>query len=117
MAWAYECCPCDHVDIDPTLRGSELIADAVKRSVKAHLFHFHSILCEIVSIPRKTPTSWTSVASLRSHSIDGALASDTKGVVSKNASSSEETKAVELDARTLAKECLKEIGMEMGLGR
>ncbi|OBZ73105.1 Protein MON2 [Grifola frondosa] len=39
-----------------SLEPSQLIADAVKRSTKAHLFHFYPILCEIVSIPRKTPS-------------------------------------------------------------
>ena len=103
--------------INQILNGSELIADAVNRSTKAHLFHFYHVLCEIVAIPRKTPTSWTAVSSLRSTSSDASRTSDLKGVVSWHSDPSGEDKVVELDARILVKECLKEIGDEMGMGR
>jgi hypothetical protein len=82
--------------IDATLSPSLLIADAVKRSSVAHLFHFYPVLCEIASIPRKTPSSW-----VLSRAAD-ALGSD---------------EAMELDARVLARECLKEVGREMGVRR
>ncbi|KAJ7641694.1 hypothetical protein FB45DRAFT_900796 [Roridomyces roridus] len=74
--------------IDTSLGPSLLIADAVKRSPVAHLFHFYPVLCEIASIPRQTPSSW---------------------VVDKGSS------VAELDARVLARECLKEVGREMGV--
>ncbi|KAJ7911535.1 hypothetical protein B0H13DRAFT_2009133, partial [Mycena leptocephala] len=82
--------------IDASLSPSLLIADAVKRSSVAHLFHFYPVLCEIASIPRKTPSTW---------------------VLSRTAdkNSSEGDEAIELDARVLARECLKEVGREMGV--
>ncbi|KAJ6523337.1 hypothetical protein B0H19DRAFT_1201883 [Mycena capillaripes] len=85
--------------IDASLSPSLLIADAVKRSSVAHLFHFYPVLCEIVSVPRKTPSTW-----VLSRAAD------------KN-SSPEREEAIELDARVLARECLKEVGREMGVRR
>ncbi|KAJ7752413.1 hypothetical protein DFH07DRAFT_520905 [Mycena maculata] len=78
--------------VDASLSSSLLIADAVKRSSIAHLFHFYPVLCEIASIPRKTPSSW---------------------VASRAADKGEEV--TELDARVLARECLREVGREMGV--
>ena len=75
-----------------------MIADAVKRSTKAHLFHFYPILCEIVAIPRKPPTAWVMTGAHRA------------------ADSGKDGLAVELDARTLVKDCLKEVGRELGVG-
>ncbi|KAF8550522.1 hypothetical protein OG21DRAFT_397414 [Imleria badia] len=49
--------------VNPNLPPSALIADVVKRSSVAHLFCFYPVLCEIASIPRKTPAAWVSVAS------------------------------------------------------
>ncbi|KAJ7449990.1 hypothetical protein B0H11DRAFT_323334 [Mycena galericulata] len=83
--------------IDATLSPSLLIADAVKRSSVAHLFHFYPVLCEIASIPRKTPSSW-----VLSRAAD-------------KASSPERDEVTELDARVLARDCLKEVGREMGM--
>ncbi|KAF8129901.1 hypothetical protein EV363DRAFT_1399707 [Boletus edulis] len=77
--------------IDPSLPPSVLIADVVKRSSVAHLFYFYPVLCEIASIPRKTPAAWVSVAS---PSVGGEM--------------------VQVDARALAKECLRVLGKEMG---
>jgi len=99
--------------IDQSLEPAQLITDAVKRSSKAHLFHFYPILCEIVSIPRKIPTAWV-MAEKHAHPLSNsaapANASGTNGEV-------DGEKAVELDARSLVKECLKEVGKEMGVGR
>ncbi|KII84914.1 hypothetical protein PLICRDRAFT_179240 [Plicaturopsis crispa FD-325 SS-3] len=89
--------------IGTDLAPSALIADAVKRSSVAHLFHFYSILCEIASIPRKTPSTWVLTESPLPLSIDGG-----KGSVGG---------AIELDARVLARGCLKAIGKELGDGR
>ena len=85
-----------------------MIADSVKRSTKAHLFHFYPILCEIVAIPRKAPTAWVITGAHRA-SIEA------KSVASEG--SATEGHAVELDARTLVKDCLKEVGRELGVGR
>ncbi|KAF7290808.1 Protein MON2 [Mycena indigotica] len=73
--------------VDTALSPKELIADAVRRSRVAHLFHFYPLLCEIASIPRRTPAAWVAV----------------------------KQGAKELDARTLARECLKVLGKEMGV--
>ncbi|KAJ6632164.1 hypothetical protein B0H10DRAFT_1976381 [Mycena sp. CBHHK59/15] len=83
--------------IDASLSPSLLIADAVKRSSVAHLFHFYPVLCEIASIPRKTPSSW-----VLSRAADASA-------------SLGDGEAIELDARVLARECLKEVGKEMGV--
>ncbi|KAF8879578.1 guanine nucleotide exchange factor in Golgi transport N-terminal-domain-containing protein [Infundibulicybe gibba] len=40
----------------------KLISDAVKRSSVAHLFHFYPVLCEIASMPRKTPSGWVNTS-------------------------------------------------------
>ncbi|KAH9847754.1 hypothetical protein C2E23DRAFT_740985 [Lenzites betulinus] len=106
--------------VDQSLPPSELIADAVKRSTKAHLFHFYPILCEIVAVPRKTPTAWVMSSAPRTASSPReATASDARNSMSladvaKGAAS--EGHAVELDARALVKECLKEVGRELGVG-
>ncbi|KAF9033039.1 hypothetical protein BDZ89DRAFT_1036881 [Hymenopellis radicata] len=78
--------------LDTTLTPSLLIADAVKRSSVGHLFHFYAVLCEIASIPRKTPSVWTMAGQA---DLDGAV--------------------VQLDARDLSRKCLKEVGREMGV--
>ncbi|KAF8198188.1 hypothetical protein K438DRAFT_1823993 [Mycena galopus ATCC 62051] len=83
--------------IDASLSPSLLIADAVKRSSIAHLFYFYPVLCEIASIPRKTPSTWVLP----------------RAAADKGPSSEDE--AIELDARVLARECLKEVGKEMGV--
>ncbi|KAL1741643.1 guanine nucleotide exchange factor in Golgi transport N-terminal-domain-containing protein [Schizophyllum fasciatum] len=78
-------------DIDTTQGHSALLADVAKRSPKAHLFHLYPVLCEIAASPRAPPTTWAS---------PGASSAATNGEL--------------LDARTLARQCLKEIGTELG---
>ncbi|RDX44494.1 hypothetical protein OH76DRAFT_1540422 [Lentinus brumalis] len=92
--------------IDQTLTPSALISDAVKRSTKAHLFHFYPILCEIVAIPRKPPTAWVMTGGHR-------MSAESRNTSGEDASDGH---AVELDARTLVKDCLKEVGRELGVG-
>ncbi|KAF9267021.1 hypothetical protein L218DRAFT_955496 [Marasmius fiardii PR-910] len=78
----------DQPPLDPTIsktNPSRLIADSAKRSPVAHLFYFYPILCEIASIPRKTTPS-----------------SFVQG-------------GVEMDARSLGRECLMVVGREMGV--
>ncbi|KAL7278295.1 hypothetical protein ACG7TL_008271 [Trametes sanguinea] len=107
-------------DLDQSLSPSELIADAVKRSTKAHLFHFYPILCEIVSIPRKTPSAWVMSAAPRSIAgTSEATSADVRRSMSWSDVASgmvKEGHAVELDARMLVKECLREVGRELGVG-
>ncbi|KAF5376426.1 hypothetical protein D9615_008633 [Tricholomella constricta] len=91
--------------IDTSLSPSQNISDAVKRSSVAHLFHFYPALCEIASIPRKTPAAWvpTRTGRVGNGHVDG------------KPELRETEDAVALDARTLARTCLKEIGKEMGV--
>jgi hypothetical protein len=95
--------------IETSLDPKSLITDAVRRSSKAHLFHFYHIFCEIASLPRKTPSAWLS-------SPPEHTAGDGRSRIAQ-----EENERMgdfmEFDARTLARECLKAIGQEMGLLR
>ncbi|KAG9017683.1 hypothetical protein FRB90_000273 [Tulasnella sp. 427] len=75
-------------DVDPTLRGAALVADAVRRSSKAHLYHFYGVLCEVASMPGSPPSVW----------------------VEEGQEGGSELK----DARQLSRQALKEIGKEMG---
>ena len=105
--------------IDSSLNPPELISDAVKRSTKAHLFHFYAILCEIVAIPRKTPTAWVMSASSGSADADNADPGDELAVSVKwkptLVGDFKAGKVLELDARQVAKDCLKELAQEMGI--
>ncbi|THU96822.1 hypothetical protein K435DRAFT_722517 [Dendrothele bispora CBS 962.96] len=99
---------------------SALIADAVRRSSVAHLFHFYSVFCEIASIPRKTPSTWISSTSLlpigslpSNPAINGHLLEN--GVDQGSAQSPYNDDVTHLDARVLARKCLKVVGKEMGV--
>lgn len=98
--------------IDVSLSPTLLMADAVKRSTVAHLFHFYPVLLEIVSIPRKTPSAW--VVPTKASSSVGPL---TNGNNKSGSDAQRNVDAMELDARTLARNCLKEVGKEMGVSR
>jgi hypothetical protein len=71
--------------IDTALSPPQLIADIAKRSPLAHLFYLYDILVEIASMPRKAP-SYTPDLGVR-----------------------------ELDARVMARQCLKDLGRELGV--
>ncbi|KAK2460493.1 hypothetical protein APHAL10511_007499 [Amanita phalloides] len=86
----------------PDETPSLLVADAVKRSSIAHLFHFYSVLVEIASKPRRTPAMPVVVRNGRVPP-------------SSESSRGREQDMVELDARVLARACLKEIGKELGV--
>lgn len=95
--------------IETSLDPKGLITDAVRRSSKAHLFHFYHVFCEIASLPRKAPFAWLSSPSQ-------PPVGDGRSRIAQE--EQEETKDfAEFDARTLARECLKSIGREMGLLR
>ena len=120
--------------IDGSLSPSELIADAVKRSSRAHIFHFYSLLCEIASVPRKSPNAWIAADRLAisgapaagkereraaggqtNHSSRPTQASSTASTSS--GAGSNAGHVVSFDARVLARECLKEVGRELGVPR
>ncbi|KAI9452204.1 hypothetical protein F5148DRAFT_1237059 [Russula earlei] len=105
--------------IDTSLPPSELIADAVKRSTRAHVFHFYTLLCEIASIPRKTPSAWITADRLVAAPGNEPAAGVHPGGRHAHASgpSSGAGSLVSLDARVLASECLKGVGRELGIPR
>ena len=121
-------------DTPPTPR--ELVSDSIKRSTVAHLFHFYPVLCEIASIPRRSPTAWVQASASDSDKLnrgknerDDAKAKGKLQRKENNNNKEKSTRAVadtadvgdvkgdviELDARTLARDCLKELGREMGV--
>lgn len=97
--------------VDVNLSPSALIADVVKRSPVAHIFYFYSALCEIASIPRKTPSAWVITSSSppetnqerRGNSLQPHIGDVEEG-----------GDAMEVDARTLARKALQVLGKEMG---
>lgn len=103
--------------IDTSLSPQLLIADAVKRSSVAHLFHFYHVLCEIASIPRKTPSAWI-LATSSSHRTPNGINGKSDNIDADSQDIGvDDAEAVELDARTLARACLKEVGKEMGVSQ
>lgn len=80
------------LDSEISKQSSIILADAVKDSPIAHLFYFYSDLCEIASSSGQAPTSSLPFAT----SIHSSLSF-----------------GMELDARTLVKQCLKLVGKEM----
>ncbi|KAH9049809.1 hypothetical protein EDB83DRAFT_2553433 [Lactarius deliciosus] len=100
----------DQPAVDTSLATSELIADSVKRSSRAHVFHFYALLCEIVSIPRKAASAWITLA-------PGAPAVHPDHPLGRVVAGSGHGHLVSLDARALARECLREVGRELGVPR
>ncbi|KAH7925996.1 hypothetical protein BV22DRAFT_1111998 [Leucogyrophana mollusca] len=95
-----------YIAVDPSLPPSALVADVVRRSSVAHLFYFYPVLCEIGSIPRRTPSAWV-ISPSPSH--DEQSPRPRIGVADTEAG-----KVVEVDARALTRECLRVLGQEMG---
>ena len=99
---------------------SRLIADAVRRSSIAHLFHFYSALTEIASISRPLPAMPIPAKNgglILSHMQPLAAGSHGNGTVESNVSTyvqQDVEGTLRLDARGLARTCLLEIGKEMG---
>ena len=71
-------------DDTPSLKG------LAKRGDKAHLFYFYDLLVDVSCSPRKAPTAWRVWAE-----------------------EAGESKPTEVDARRLAKKCLKLLGREI----
>ncbi|KAF9074107.1 hypothetical protein BDP27DRAFT_1399717 [Rhodocollybia butyracea] len=91
-----------------SLSSSSLISDAVKRSSVGHLFHFYGLLCDIASVPRRTPEAWVHVRPV-------SLASQHSGESNLKVNGETKPQLEHLDARLLARECLKIVGTEMGV--
>jgi hypothetical protein len=110
--------------VDTSLPAAELIADSVKRSSRAHMFHFYSLLCEIASVPRKAPSAWISADRLavlsgvreekEKKEVDAARTDRAHDPRSSRPGSGH---VVSFDARELARECLKGVGRELGVPR
>jgi hypothetical protein len=97
--------------VDVTLSPSALIADVVKRSPVAHLFYFYSVLCEIASISRKTPSAWVITSSSPPETNQerrGNFLQHHIGALEEGGDT------MEVDARTLARKALQVLGKEMG---
>ncbi|TFY76565.1 hypothetical protein EWM64_g7449 [Hericium alpestre] len=102
--------------INPDLPPSELIADTIKRSSRAHLFHLYSVIGQIASVPRKAPSAWVMSDSLLSPPTTPDSSSSSMEIKSKVAAGGlGPGRLVSMDSRALARECLKEIGREMGV--
>ncbi|KAI6140148.1 hypothetical protein BKA82DRAFT_4216431 [Pisolithus tinctorius] len=105
--------------IDPSLPSSALIPDIVRRSPVAHLFHFYTVLCELSSIPRQTPSAWivspppTPASSIRSRVPEDKGSTPWPGPSAPRADMMSNEVTV-VDARGLARECLKVLGKELG---
>lgn len=87
------------------------------------MFHFYSLLCEIASVPRKAPSTWISADRLAVLSgvpadkeMEGIKTAAT-GPAHRASSRPGPGNLVSLDARELARECLKEVGRELGVSR
>ncbi|KIL71464.1 hypothetical protein M378DRAFT_65148 [Amanita muscaria Koide BX008] len=87
---------------------SQLIADAVKRSSIAHLFHFYSVLTEIASKHRPLPAMSISA-------LNGAMSQSPRLDTHTSDKTTTDDSIHDLDARLLARTCLWEIGKEMGV--
>ena len=87
----------------------------MKRSSRAHMFHLYSLLCEIASVPRKAPSAW--ITADRLVVSGGPAEKETAAAVRTHHPSSRPGPGhlVSFDARGLARECLKEVGRELGV--
>ncbi|KAF8900899.1 hypothetical protein CPB84DRAFT_1778648 [Gymnopilus junonius] len=105
-------------DIPIPEKPQELVADSVKRSTVAHLFHFYPVLCEISSIPRRSPSDIQGSGDLASlHAKDAKALVEVNGKVAHDKENGKESDLAHLDARKLAQECLKAVGKELGVSR
>jgi len=124
--------------IDSTLPPERLISDATKRSTKAHLFHFYTLLYEIATAPRPPPSAWivpSPTVTNQPQDKKATLKKKENGRKADKASRDRSSRgsntfpvgivgaeyegglvpAVEVDSRQLAKELLRQIGKEMGV--
>jgi hypothetical protein len=103
------------------LPPAELKADSVKRSSRAHLFHFYIRLCEIASVPRKAPSAWISADRL--DVLPGVPAEKEKEIEPAATGWPHHPGSdkwgpchlVSFDVRELARKCSNEVGRELGV--
>ena len=93
------------------------------------MFHLYSLLCEIASVPRKAPSAWIAADRLVVAPSSGGLSASSKEKKeesaaavrthhpgsSRSGSGSGMGHLVSFDARGLARDCLKEVGRELGV--
>lgn len=112
--------------LDISLPPSQLIPQAVQRSTVAHLFHFHSLLCDIATLPAQPPSVWV-LPSINEVNETVTVDEDSAGSnaypqngspVDKRSSIGitlgAKAKAVEVNSRQLARDCLVVLGKEFG---
>jgi len=75
---------------DTTQDDTPSLKELAKRGDKAHLFYFYDLFVDVSCSPRKAPTAWRVWAE-----------------------EAGESKLMEVDARRLAKKCLKVLGGEI----
>ena len=99
------------------------------------MFHFYTLLCEIASLPRKSPNGWIAADRLArsgrpaaseekeraagtqvNHGGRPTQASTTASTIG-TGSGAGSSLVVSFDAQVLARECLKEVGRELGVPR
>ncbi|KAI5999270.1 hypothetical protein EDD15DRAFT_2508632 [Pisolithus albus] len=103
-----------HVAVDPSLPASALLPDIVRRSSVAHLYHFYTILCELSSIPRQTPSAWIPSPPPTPASSVHSRAPEDKPNPSAPSANVIRSEVTVIDARGLARECLRVLGKELG---
>lgn len=86
------------------------------RSSIAHLFQFYDVLCDIAAIPRKTPSAWVMAEAPSPISPSSPVKGSGLSLSSRTRYSGQDG-ALQLDARVLARECLKLVGQEIGIDR
>ena len=97
------------------------MSDVVKRSQKAHLFHFYGSLCKIAALPRKVPSAWIQGPDQKPKPPENRSEPtfkwewDDDFTLSTIVHSVSTLSLEEYDARTLASSCLREVGRELGV--
>jgi len=85
------------------------------------MFHFYSLLCEIASVPRKAPSAW--ITADRLSVLSSVLAEKENDMETAATGRAHDRRSsrpgpghlVSFDGRELARECLKEVGRELGV--
>jgi protein MON2 len=95
------------------------------------MFHFYSLLCEIAFVPRKLPNAWIAADRLATsgrpaagkekeraagaHINHGGKRNRLRTITTGSGAVSNLGHVMSFDARALARECLKEVGRELGV--